>query len=66
MHNVVAPLGTAFTVDQAKLLRRYAVEVTLLFDGDAAGRKAAPAAEEPCDQAGLDAKVALLPDGADP
>jgi DNA primase len=64
--NVVAPLGTAFTVDQAKLLRRYAVDVTLLFDGDAAGRKAAVAAEEPCEAAGLDAKVAVLPSGSDP
>jgi len=66
VQNVAAPLGTAFTVDQAKLLRRYAVEVTLLFDGDAAGRKAARASEEACDEAGLDAKVALLPDRADP
>jgi DNA primase len=66
LQNVAAPLGTAFTVDQAKLLRRYAVEVTLLFDGDPAGRKAARAAEEACDQAGLDAKVAILPDGSDP
>ncbi len=66
LQNVAAPLGTAFTVDQAKLLRRYAVEVTLLFDGDAAGLKAARASEEACDEAGLDAKVALLPDGADP
>jgi DNA primase len=66
VENVVAPLGTAFTVDQAKLLRRYATQVTLLFDGDAAGHKAARAAEEPCDDAGLDAKVALLPDRADP
>lgn len=64
--NVVAPLGTSFTVDQAKLLRRYAVDVTLLFDGDAAGRKAARSAEEPCEQAGLEAKVALLPDQLDP
>jgi DNA primase len=64
--NVVAPLGTAFTVDQAKLLRRYAVDVTLLFDGDAAGRKAAVASEEPCEGAGLDAKVAVLPAGCDP
>src|SRR5580700_10685857 len=66
VQNVVAPLGTAFTEDQAKLLRRYAVEVTLLFDGDAAGLKAARASEEACDDAGLDAKVALLPDRADP
>jgi DNA primase len=66
VENVVAPLGTAFTSDQAKLLRRYATRVTLLFDGDTAGRKAAKAAEEPCDEAGLDAEVALLPDRSDP
>jgi DNA primase len=66
VQNVIAPLGTAFTVDQARLLRRYTVEVTLLFDGDAAGRKAARAAEEACNQSGLDAKVALLPDRTDP
>jgi DNA primase len=66
VQNVVAPLGTAFTQDQAKLLRRYASFVTLLFDGDLAGRKAARAAEQPCDEAGLDAKVAVLPDRIDP
>jgi DNA primase len=66
VENVVAPLGTAFTIDQARLLRRYASHVTLLFDGDAAGQKAARAAEEPCEEAGLDAKVALLPDRSDP
>jgi DNA primase len=64
--NVVAPLGTAFTVDQAKLLHRYAVHVTLLFDGDTAGLKAARAAEEPCAQAEIDARVAVLPDRSDP
>jgi DNA primase len=62
----IAPLGTAFTVDQAKLLHRYAPSVTLLFDGDNAGRKAARAAEEPAEAAGLDARVAVLPGGTDP
>jgi DNA primase len=66
VQNVVAPLGTAFTEDQAKLLRRYATDLTLLFDGDAAGRKAVVAAEQPCDAVGLDAKVAVLPDRTDP
>ncbi len=66
VENVVAPLGTAFTADQASLLHRYATRAILLFDGDAAGRKAARLAEEPCEQAGLDAKVALLPDRSDP
>jgi DNA primase len=66
IQNVIAPLGTAFTDDQARLLRRYSSAITLLFDGDAAGRKAARAAEGPCDAAGIDAKVAVLPDRTDP
>jgi DNA primase len=66
IENVVAPLGTAFTADQARLLRRYTAALTLLFDADTAGRKAARAAEGPCDESGLDAKVALLPDRSDP
>jgi len=64
--HVVAPLGTAFTVAQAKLLRRFAPSATLLFDGDAAGQKATREARETCKQAGLNAKVAMLPDGKDP
>lgn len=64
--NVVAPLGTAFTLVQAKLLRRFAPKVTLLFDGDAAGKKATRAARMPCAEAGLSAKVAVLPQGTDP
>jgi DNA primase len=64
--NVVAPLGTAFTSDQAALLKRYAPTVVLLFDGDAAGRKATRASRGPCMEAGLVAKVAELPQGEDP
>jgi DNA primase len=66
VENVVGSLGTAFTVEQARLLRRHALDVTLFFDGDEAGRKAARAAEAPCDEVGLDAKVAILPDRTDP
>ena len=66
VNHVVAPLGTAFTEDQAALLRRYTQSLTLLFDGDGAGRKAARAADKPCESAGLDAKVAILPDRTDP
>jgi DNA primase len=66
MQNVVAPLGTAFTVEQAKLLKRFAAEVVLLFDGDAAGAKAVRLSSEPCAKAGLTAKVAALPAGTDP
>jgi DNA primase len=62
----VAPLGTAFTADQARLLKRYTPDVTILFDGDAAGRKATRLARGPCREAGLTAKVARIPDGTDP
>jgi DNA primase len=66
MQNVVAPLGTAFTEDQAKLLRRYATSLTLLYDGDTAGRKAAAAWEELGKKQLLDAHVASLPEKTDP
>ncbi len=62
----VAPLGTAFTVGQAKLLKRFAPKVVILFDGDAAGRKATVAARVPCWDGGLDPWVASLPSGTDP
>ena len=64
--NVVAPLGTAFTLEQAKLLKRYTGDVVLCFDGDTAGRKATRASKEPCREAGLTARVAILPQGVDP
>jgi DNA primase len=64
--NVVAPLGTAFTQAQAKLLKRFAPSVIVLFDGDAAGRKATRASRGACREGGLDAKVATLPRGVDP
>lgn len=64
--NVVAPLGTAFTAEQARLVKRFAPAVTLLFDGDSAGRRAVVASRDPCKQAGLSAKVATLPQGTDP
>jgi DNA primase len=64
--NVVAPLGTAFTPAQARLLKRFAPSVIVLFDGDSAGRKATRAARGSCREGGLDAKVAMLPKGVDP
>jgi DNA primase len=66
MRNVVAPLGTAFTAAQAKQLKRFTPKVVMLFDGDAAGREAARKSREPCREAGLDARVASLPDATDP
>lgn len=64
--NVVAPLGTAFTEAQAKLLRRFVASAVLLFDGDAAGRKAVAAAQPLLARAGIAGKVVTLPPGADP
>lgn len=66
IRHAVAPLGTAFTVEQAQQIKRFSPSITLLFDGDAAGRHAAAAAREPSKVAGLTVKVATLPDGSDP
>ncbi|MEO6603961.1 MAG: DNA primase, partial [Polyangiaceae bacterium] len=63
---VVAPLGTAFTEEQARGIRRFTQDVVLLFDGDSAGRRAVHASREPCRVGGLTAKVASLPDKVDP
>lgn len=66
VQNVVAPLGTAFTEHQARLLRRFAPSVTLMFDGDDAGKKATWAARAPCRAAGLSVRGAAVPAGMDP
>ncbi|CAK8711924.1 DNA primase [Candidatus Electronema halotolerans] len=64
--NTVAPLGTALTRDHIRTLRSYCQETVLLFDGDAAGLKAARRAV-PLFLAGqLEAKAALLPSETDP
>ncbi|HVZ05365.1 DNA primase [Hyphomicrobium sp.] len=65
----VAPLGTALTEDQLKLLWRFAPEPTLCFDGDGAGRKAADRAVEvalPWLKPGHSVAFAFLPEGIDP
>src|SRR6478752_836896 len=62
----VAPLGTAFTEEQARSICRFSKDVVLLFDGDAAGRRAVEASRAPCNAAGLRVKVASLPDKTDP
>ncbi|MBU0945965.1 MAG: DNA primase [Proteobacteria bacterium] len=64
--NVVAPLGTALTVQQLKLLKGYAEEYVLLFDGDVAGVKAAMRAVPLFLAEQVAGKVALLPLGYDP
>lgn len=64
--HVVAPLGTAFTAEQAKLVRRFAPDIVFLFDGDAAGKKAVRLSREAVRAAGVGARVAELPAGMDP
>lgn len=62
----VASLGTALAEDQVALLKRWCDEVVILYDSDAAGRKAADRACEMLMAAGIRARVALLPEGDDP
>lgn len=62
----VAPLGTSLTEDHARLLKRYTDNVTILFDPDAAGIKAALRGALILIERGLFVKVASLPDGLDP
>lgn len=62
----VAPLGTAFTVEQGKQIRRFASELIFLFDSDTAGKKAVRASRSVCRDSQLLARVATLPAGMDP
>ena len=63
----VAPLGTALTLDQVRLLRRFTKSVVLFFDGDNAGRNAAKKALDTLLEADFpEILYAPLPDGADP
>ena len=64
--NVVAPLGTAFTNEQANLIARYTKEIVLMLDADAAGQKAIKRAEEILRNTGLSVRVVSIPNGKDP
>ena len=64
--NVVATCGTAVTEQHAHLLRRFVERAIILFDGDAAGSKAAANCFEAFLNSGLDCFVVALPDGEDP
>ena len=66
LRRVVAPLGTSFTLEQARLVKRFSPALTFLFDGDRAGKAAVAKARAVCQEAGLFARVAVLPDGTDP
>jgi DNA primase len=64
--NALAPMGTAFTEPHARLIKRFAQKVTLLFDGDNAGRKAVREAYNVLNKVSLNAHVVTLPQGFDP
>lgn len=66
VHHVVSPLGTALTTDQARLLKRYAETVVLAFDPDAAGETATLRGIDLLVEAGLQVRVAQLPQAVDP
>jgi DNA primase len=66
VQGVVATLGTALTEEQAKLMKRYAPEVWISYDGDSAGQKAALRALDILDQQEIPARVIDYPAGMDP
>ena len=66
IEHVVASSGTALTVEQIRLIKRYTSQVTLLYDGDAAGIKAALRGVDLLLEQDMNVKVAVLPAGEDP
>jgi DNA primase len=64
--SVVAPQGTAFTENQARVLKRFVDEVVLCFDADAAGQKAAERSLDALLQNDLIVRIAEIPAGEDP
>ncbi len=66
IQNVVASSGTALTKDQIRLVRRYTKNITILYDGDAAGIKASFRGIDLILQEGMNVKVVLFPEGEDP
>ncbi|MDR0988203.1 MAG: DNA primase [Prevotellaceae bacterium] len=66
VENVVASSGTALTTGQIKLIHRFSNNITLLYDGDAAGIHASLRGVDMLLEEGMNIKVCLLPDGEDP
>ena len=64
--NVVASSGTSLTEGQIRLIKRYSDNVTVLYDGDAAGIKASLRGTDLLLEGGLNVRVVLFPDGDDP
>ena len=66
IENVVASGGTALTINQIRLLHRFTENITLLYDGDKAGIKAALRGIDMMLEEGLNVRIILLPEGEDP
>ncbi|MDR3215825.1 MAG: DNA primase [Clostridiaceae bacterium] len=66
IHNAVAGMGTAFTPYQARAVLKWCGNVSLIYDGDSAGRKAALKTIEVFAAEGVKVNVVALPDGMDP
>jgi len=66
VENVVASAGTALTNDQIKLIRRFTPNITVLYDGDAAGIRASFRGIDLLLQEGMNVRCVLFPDGEDP
>lgn len=64
--NAIASLGTALTVNQARLIKRHADKVVISYDADIAGQKATLRGLDILKGAGLDVRVLLIPQGKDP
>lgn len=66
IENVVASGGTSLTLDQLRLVRKYSNNLTIIYDGDAAGVKAALRGLDLALEEGLNVKLVLIPDKEDP
>lgn len=66
IENVVASSGTSLTVEQIRLIARFTQNVTILYDGDAAGIKASLRGIDMILEEGLNVKIVLFPEGNDP
>ncbi len=66
IENVVASGGTSLTIDQLRLIRKYSNNLTIIYDGDAAGIKAALRGLDLALEEGLNVKLVLIPDKEDP
>src|SRR5664279_3910684 len=66
VQNIVAPQGTAFTADHARIIKRYVDEVVLCFDSDEAGQNAAVRSLDHLLASGLAVRVAIVPAPHDP